>query len=64
MTTKEMIKRILALGFRKEDIAARVGVSVTSIFRWEKGTTPHMSFKKKIEEYMKEIEARVAKGGK
>lgn len=42
-------------------LAATVGVSSAAVFRWKKGTRPHATFRKKIEEMHKRI---ILKGGK
>lgn len=61
MTTKEDVVRLMKLGMRREDIAARVGVSVPTIYRWARGVKPHFQFAKKLEEFLAEVEARSKK---
>jgi len=36
----------------REDLASKVGVSVMTIYRWEKGTKPHKVLKAKLKRIM------------
>lgn len=55
----QLIARLTAMGLRKEDIAARVGVSMATIYRWEKGTRPHRQFAKKLSVLLADVEKRL-----